>query len=238
VVVVKRDCPTCALVVPVLHELRSRTGRLTVVTQDDPAFPEGLDPVDDTELALSWRHGIETVPTLLSVRDGREIDRTEGWDRSRWEDLTGLDGLAIGLPDWRPGCGSRSVDPDLVDELRARHSASVLRSRRVELAEAEDEFEAMYARGWSDGLPLVPPTPERVEAHAGRDQSRPPAEVVAVMPPDLVDCTVEKVAINAVMAGCRPEYLPVVLAAWRPLPPILQHPRCRRHHFHVDRWWW
>jgi hypothetical protein len=43
--------------------------------------------------------------------------------------------------------------------------------------------------------------------------TRDPGDVVAVVPPDLVDCTVEKVAINAVMAGCRPEYLPVVLAA-------------------------
>jgi hypothetical protein len=43
--------------------------------------------------------------------------------------------------------------------------------------------------------------------------TRDPQEVVAVVPPDLVECTVEKVAINAVMAGCRPEYLPVVLAA-------------------------
>jgi hypothetical protein len=42
---------------------------------------------------------------------------------------------------------------------------------------------------------------------------REPQDVVAVVPPDLVDCTVEKVAVNAVMAGCRPEYLPVVLAA-------------------------
>jgi hypothetical protein len=43
--------------------------------------------------------------------------------------------------------------------------------------------------------------------------TRRPSEVVAVVPPDLVECTVEKVAINALMAGCRPEYLPVVLAA-------------------------
>ena len=42
-----------------------------------------------------------------------------------------------------------------------------------------------------------------------------PQEIVAVVPPDLVECTVEKVAINAVLAGCRPEYLPVVLAAVR-----------------------
>jgi hypothetical protein len=70
----------------------------------------------------------------------------------------------------------------------------------------------MYARGWSDGLPLVPPTVERV-ARMLSATTLEPQEVVAVVPPDLVDCTVEKVAVNAVMAGCRPEYLPVVLAA-------------------------
>ncbi len=70
----------------------------------------------------------------------------------------------------------------------------------------------MYERGWSDGLPLVPPTTERV-ARMLAGTTRDPSDVVAVVPPDLVECTVEKVAINAVMAGCRPEYLPVVLAA-------------------------
>jgi hypothetical protein len=59
---------------------------------------------------------------------------------------------------------------------------------------------------------VVPPTPERVLRMLGgtrRDRD----EVVAIVPPDLVECTVEKVAINAVMAGCLPEHLPVVLAA-------------------------
>ena len=68
----------------------------------------------------------------------------------------------------------------------------------------------MNARGWSDGLPLVPPTPRRVLAML-EGTTRSADEVVAVVPPDLVPCTVEKVAINAVMAGCKPEYLPVVL---------------------------
>ena len=87
-----------------------------------------------------------------------------------------------------------------------------LQARRVVLGEEEDDAEAMYERGWSDGLPLVPPTPERVvRMLAGT--TRAPDEVVVLAPPDLVECTVEKVAINAVMAGCRPEYLPVVLAA-------------------------
>src|SRR5436309_3131961 len=89
---------------------------------------------------------------------------------------------------------------------------SRVRARRVELARREDEHEAVFARGWSDGLPVVPPTEERVLAMLA-GSTRAPDEVVATVAPDLVECTVEKVAINAVMAGCKPEYLPVVLAA-------------------------
>jgi hypothetical protein len=100
----------------------------------------------------------------------------------------------------------------MVDLLRARFGAGTLRARRVTVAALEDPFEAMFERGWSDGLPLVPPTPERVVAML-EGTSRDPSEVVAIVPPDLRECSVEKVAINAVMAGCRPEYLPVVLAA-------------------------
>jgi hypothetical protein len=211
IAVVKRDCPTCALVLPVLHELRARGVQLTVLTQDDVTFPDGLDPVDDTDLEFSWHHGIETVPTLIRIEDGSEVDRTVGWSRPQWQALTGLTDLGGGLPDHRPGCGSRSVDPDLAGELAARFSGSSLRSRRIELASLEDEWEALHDRGWSDGLPVVPPTEARV-LRMLEGTVRAPDEVVAEVPPDLVACTVEKVAINAVMAGCRPEYLPFVLA--------------------------
>jgi hypothetical protein len=208
---VKRECPTCALVAPVLRELASR-GPLTVYTQDDPAFPEGLAAVDDRELAVSWHHRIEAVPTLLRVESGAEAARAVGWHRGDWEELTGLLGLGPGLPELRPGCGSRSEDPDLAPKLAARYGGATLRARRVELAPLEDELEALHARGWTDGLPAVPPTEERVLAML-EGTARDPAEIVAVVPPDLVPCTVEKVAINAVLAGCRPEQLPVVLAA-------------------------
>lgn len=92
-----------------------------------------------------------------------------------------------------------------------RDGAARLRARPVALGIEEDETEAMYDRGWTDGLPVVAPTPARVvRMLAGTE--RDPQDVVAIVPPDLVECTVEKVAINAVMAGCRPEYLPVVIA--------------------------
>jgi hypothetical protein len=208
---VKRECPTCTLVAPVLVRLAAET-ELTVASQDDPEFPSGTRIVDDRSLEYAWRHGIDTVPTLLRVRDGKVIGRAIGWHRGEWEELSGVSGLGPGLPAERPGCGSLSVDPDRQAELLVRFAGSRLTSRRVEVAALEDEHEAIFARGWSDGLPVVPPTPDRVMRML-EGTARAPGEVVAVVAPDLVECTVEKVAINAVMAGCKPEYLPVVLAA-------------------------
>ncbi len=212
VAVVKRDCPTCELVAGVLSDLHDRAD-LTVITQDDPSFPTDAVWVrHDSDLALSWHHDIETVPTLLRVADGTEAQRTVGWSRLEWERLSGVDGLGEGLPDWRPGCGSLSVDPAHADELAVRFGGSGLRSRRVDLATLEDEWEAMWDRGWSDGLPVVPPTEARV-LRMLEGTTRDPSEVVSVVPPSLVECSVEKVAVNAVMAGCLPEHLPVVIAA-------------------------
>ena len=211
VAVVKRDCPTCVTVAPVLAAL-TEAGGITVYSQDDPSFPEGAAPIDDTELAVSWHHDIETVPTLLRVENGEERDRIVGWDRTAWLAFTGAVELAATETDFAPGCGSLSVDPDLADQLAVRFGGSTLHSRRVALATLEDEMEAMWDRGWSDGLPVVPPTEARV-LRMLEGTTRAPDEIVAIVPPALVEVTVEQVAINAVMAGCKPEYLPVVLAA-------------------------
>jgi hypothetical protein len=73
-------------------------------------------------------------------------------------------------------------------------------------------IESLFARGVTDGLPVVPPTRRLVDraiTAAGRDAD----ELIALVPPNYGRATVEKIAINAVMAGCRPEYLPVVIAA-------------------------
>src|SRR2546428_9302281 len=75
-----------------------------------------------------------------------------------------------------------------------------------------DAIESLYARGVTDGLPVVPPTRalvERAVAASGRAAD----ELIALVPPNFGRATVEKIAINAVMAGCRPDYLPVVIAA-------------------------
>jgi hypothetical protein len=77
-----------------------------------------------------------------------------------------------------------------------------------------DAFEALYARGVTDGLPVIPPTAERVAA-AVAASGRPADELVGLVAPQHGRATVQKIAINAVMAGCRPEYLPVVIAGVR-----------------------
>ena len=212
-VVVKRDCPTCQLVEPVLERLAGDSGGLAVFSQDDPDFPDAVpDVIDDGELEHSFRLGIETVPTLVRFEDGEETGRAIGWNREEWRALTATPDLGAELPEFRPGCGSLSVEPGAEERLRARFGETGLRARRVPLDADADDVEACFERGWTDGLPVVPPTPERIlRMLAGT--TRPPDDIVGAVPPDYAECTVEKVAINAVLAGCKPEYMPVVLAA-------------------------
>jgi hypothetical protein len=76
---------------------------------------------------------------------------------------------------------------------------------------AVDPFEALFERGVTDGLPVVPPTRERVAAMIA-GSGREGGELIAFVPPNFGRATVEKIAVNAVMAGCRPDYMPVVIA--------------------------
>ena len=161
VAVVKRDCPTCELTVPVLAAL-SKAGGLTVYTQDYPAFPENLPHEYDSTLDVSHGLKIEIVPTLLRRENGREVARTYGWDKTEWRKLTGLATLGEDLPDLRPGCGAKNIEPGIIEDLLVRHGETGLKARKIEIGSAEDEIEAMFDRGWSDGLPVVPPTEARV----------------------------------------------------------------------------
>lgn len=83
------------------------------------------------------------------------------------------------------------------------------------LPEDPQEFLEQAERlGWGDGLPLIPPTPDRVQAMLEAIREA-PQDVVGVLEPRRGEATVEKIAINAVLAGCRPEYFPAVVAAVR-----------------------
>src|SRR3989442_15166509 len=90
--------------------------------------------------------------------------------------------------------------------------AATLTSKRLTVRDEADAIEMAYDKGWSDGLPVVPPTEARVRAmlEAARLE---PNHQVGIIKDRAVVITAEKVAINAVMAGCKPECFPVVLAA-------------------------
>ena len=215
--VVKKDCPTCALIEPVIKQLSDTfNNSLTIYVQDDPSFPESVaDKIDDSSLEFSYKQNIEIVPTLIRSSDGLDKQtRISGWDKSQWQEFTGIENLGANLMDFKPGCGSKTQDPGMAEILALRFDTDLLQARKIELAESEDIMEACFERGWSDGLPLVPPTPLRVTRMlSGTDRSA--DEIVGSVPPDNRPCTIEKIAINAVMAGCKPDYLQVVIAALR-----------------------
>ncbi len=211
VAVVKRDCETCVLVAPVLATL-SQLSTLKVYSQDDSTFPEATGGAcDDTDLEQSYRLGITTVPTLIRYENNTEIARTEGWDSAEWQRITEVDFLGNDLPGFRPGCGSLSQYPGVIEKLALQFGDISFQSRSIQVAEDDDPIEVAYDRGWSDGLPVVPPTDLRI-ARMLAGTTRAPTDIVGLIPPNLIECSVEKVAINAVLAGCRPEYFPVVLA--------------------------
>lgn len=212
VLVVREDCPTCRLIAPVAADLEARGVMAAIYSQDSPDFPGGLRIRHDRRLEVSFRLSIAIVPTLIRFAEGVETARAIGWSRQEWCDVAGLDDLGPGLPDERPGCGSLSEEPGWAEELQARHGETGLDAATLTLRFPEDPFEIMDVRGWSDGLPVVPPTPARVLAML-RDCTLPHDHVLGSIPPAGAELTVEKAAINAVMAGCRPVYFPVVLAA-------------------------
>src|SRR4051794_33313257 len=80
----------------------------------------------------------------------------------------------------------------------------------LDALETQEEF---FARGWTDGLPVIAPTPERVRAMLDLVLADDPETLIGFLPARGRGVTLEQAAINAVMAGCRPEYFPVVVAA-------------------------
>jgi hypothetical protein len=88
---------------------------------------------------------------------------------------------------------------------------------KINSMDLPDSLEAIndhfYLEGWTDGLPIIPPTPERVDKMLTGMAWRSPDEVIGLIPPAMGLATLRTIATNAVMAGCIPAYLPVVVAA-------------------------
>lgn len=233
----KHDCETCRLTAPVIeraYKALFRSGlRVIGISQDDSPETERFvnehlltfTVLFDTEFDVSDNYGFDAVPAILLTDSKRVVLASlEGWSKSDMKQLLMLaathcnttppsvDHDGTTLPDFRPGCGSRVHDPDIARRLAVRRGTQLLGARRVHVPVDLDVYEFLDDQKLTDGLPIVPPTEDRV-LRMLEGTSRPPTDIVATVPPNLAPATVEKVAINAVMAGCKPEYLPVVIAA-------------------------
>ena len=217
---VKHDCPVCDQVLPALDAAGVRI--LSQSSENDTAAQAARlslsrVPEIDLDLAVSERLDPVAVPAVFLLDGDAERDRVEGLARDRLAHLLARAGRPAsleGLPEMRPGCLSRTRDPDVAPRLAARRARAEGRivSRELEIGTLEDPLEALHDRGLTDGLPVVPPTPERV-VETLEHTSRHPQDLVGVVPPYGGRATVEKVAINAVLAGCAGPELPIVLAA-------------------------
>ncbi|NQU63311.1 MAG: thioredoxin family protein [SAR324 cluster bacterium] len=200
---VKKACPTCVLIEPLVQRISDAGVPITVYSQDDPGFPAGFTGIiDDGSLEYSFHQNIETVPTLILTRGGNEVSRLAGWHREEWQSLTGLNGLGDDLPDYRPGCGALNVEPGKREALALLFGAIVLAARQIEVAPMVDEMETCHEKGWTDGLPVVPPTPQRVVAML-QGTRRQPDEIVGLIPPNNAPCSVEKACLNPLRTSLR-----------------------------------
>jgi peroxiredoxin len=241
---VEADCPTCRLLVPYLEALATALGdqrhRLVLVSQDGRAETEALRARYHVTFPVALDRGLRasrgfdppSVPALFLVGEGGRVERAHvGFHKDDLNETAAalLDALGLprqviadahdGAPTSKPGCASRHLSgeaPDLpgapepIDLLPARGP----RASRITLPEGEDVYETCMRQGFSPCLPVVPPTAERVDALVAAS-GLPPDRVVGLVPPCYGAATVEKIAANAVMAGCLPEYMEVLVPVVR-----------------------
>ena len=229
--ILQTDCPTCRLITPYLNGLSNGAARVSAISQDDEEptreFARQMDvrfPIErDPGYELSRRLGVVTVPTLYLLDEQDRIVRQEpGFDKIALNEIAAMLGHAPvatpfdGAPASKPGCTSRHLETLTEDASVAAlnlHSTRGAPASTIDLADTVDPSEYCF-RTFRDALPVVPPTHERVEKMlraAGRD----PQEVIARIPPCYGEATVEKIAANAVMAGCVPEMMRVLIPLMR-----------------------
>ena len=214
------ECPTCALTLRRLAPVAEAIAALGVAAAavfEDPlhaaarvarraGFP-GAVLSEPQPYEVSRDYELETLPTTVLIdTEGRIGARVVGWDADRLDELleracAAVEAPAVQVTDEaplrKPGCAAKNTyDPETL--------------RLLDGGADSDGIEEMFERGWTDGLPVVPPTPYRVEAMLG---GRDPREVLGELPPAMAEVTLERLAACAVLAGCRPDYFPVVVAA-------------------------
>lgn len=214
------ECPTSAMTLARLAPLVERLGQIGItlgaVFEDRlevaaraarRAGFRGLVMSEPAPYDVSRAYALESVPTTVLVdSEGTAAGRVVGWDAEALEQLVEQACASVGAPaiqvtdeapTRKPGCAAKSTyDPDTLQLLDS--------------PDAGDEIELMYERGWTDGLPVIPPTPARVEAMLG---GLDPEHRLGELAPAMSELTLRRVASCAVLAGCRPDYFPVVVAA-------------------------
>jgi hypothetical protein len=227
------DCPTCRLIVPYLNAFAKAAVPLTGISQDaapetqqfasqtSARFPIELDPA----LERSRHFDLVTVPSLVLLDDSDQVIRIEpGFDKQAVNEIAAFFGKPPvatpfdGFPASKPGCSSRHLEILNEDEaapalnLHAQQGAPAL---ELNLADDEDPVEYCF-RTFHDALPVVPPTRERIDRVLAATPLH-PLEIIGRIPPCYGEATVEKVAANAVMAGCKPEMMRVLIPLVRAL---------------------
>ncbi len=217
---VNEDCPTSAMAIRNLGQLCrgwEQAGLSCTAIFEDPLEVAirvarrcgwtGRVVSQSAPYGSSRAYGLVSVPAAFLIsKAGQIVNSVTGWDQPALAELihqaaaiTGrsLAGPPGTEPQRKPGCSSKAaIDPELAAAMEA--------------ASSDDEFEEMFERGWSDGLPVIPPTAERVEKMLGRKDG---AASLGVVAPAMGEATLARLAACAVLAGCRPEYFPVVVAA-------------------------
>jgi hypothetical protein len=217
---VSEECPTSAMALRRLGPLCrawQEAGLTSTAVFEDP-----LEVAVRVARRLGWAGGVTaesppyetsrayqlvSVPTAVLVdHSGAVAGTVTGWDHAALTALIGQAGTLLGArlavpeatePLLKPGCSSKAaIAPELAAAMDARTGT--------------DDIEEMFERGWTDGLPVVPPTADRVEAMLGGCDGQ---VSLGLVPPAMGEATLERVAACAVLAGCRPAYFPVVVAA-------------------------
>jgi peroxiredoxin len=227
VVFLEADCPTCQMTIPYLNKLAKQAVSIFGICQDSESemrqFVERSSasfPIKaDHDLLLSRAYDPLAVPAFFLIgSDGRIIRTQIGFDKNELNAFAaemGVQAIADpydGLPQRKPGCSSRHLEPlnaNAHAEPLNLHGAVGKRASRVDVSEDVYDY---CLREFGDPLPVIPPTVDRVERMI---QNLEPTEVIARIPPCYGEATIEKIAANAVMAGCEPNMM-------RALIPLLR----------------
>ncbi len=229
VIIFETDCPTCQLALPYLNSLERDSVQVIGLSQDDErstrefvsqlkiSYPVKLD----SGLKISRAYDPQNVPTFYLLDESGQVKQTlAGFDKQGLNELAAAVGQPPiapaddGAPAWKPGCSSRHLEPEMQGTNSHDSGAKLMRrtgdpASRITLRDEEDLFE--YCRQkFGDALPVIPPTIEKVEAMV-KASGLAPETVIARVPPFYGEATVEKIAANAVMAGCVPEMMRVLL---------------------------